>query len=1166
MKKEKLFDCLKKESVKVFFAATCLLAITTSLSFGSIYSQSTKITLNEKNVSIGELFAQIENQTEFDIFYNNNDIDVNETVSIDVEDSRVENILDEILDNKNIDYQVVDKHIVLSTKPTNEALPQPKARDFNVNSIENKTNKVEVQQQEVTVSGTIIAKENGEPLPGVNIIVEGTTVGTISDLDGKYAITVPDATASLSFSFVGYVQQVISINGKSVIDVILEEETRELDEVVVIGYGSVKKSDLTGSITSVKTEEITKLATANVQQAMQGRVAGVMITSASGAPGADATVRIRGISTVNNSDPLYIVDGFPTTNISFLNPSDIESMEVLKDASATAIYGNRGASGVILITTKRGNAEKSTINFNSYIGIQQINKTIDMLDAEGWVEAKYMAYNNLDDIRDRTTINDIEPTLQRVTASGVNTDWQDEVLRTGKVQNYELGASGGNNKYTYNVSGSFNREDGIILDTWQNKHILRYAGKAEVKDNLKTNFSLTYKNIERANYDYDLYWNGVLPNALTGDPASPVYRSDTNYYAPVEFSQTPNPVAAAHRGKGNKTKIDQFVGNFGFDLNLSKDLVFSSKFGGDISWNHDKRYIPQYFIAGKDQSANSSLNEMFQKDFSWNNSNYLNFNKELGVHTISVMVGQEWSKFNRERMRYIVYDVPANPSLQYPHFSPLTTSPSFNGDFSRYNRPAYTTTLFSYFGRAFYNYDNLILTTVTIRRDAASQVAEQYRWGTFPSFSAGLNLKKIGPMKEIGLLSSLKVRYGWGKTGNISSLANPYAKYAVVDGGWNYIGPNNEALAGYIQTEGTNEKLQWEEVIQSNYAVDFGFMDNKLTGVVDVFNKTTSGMIIRIPPPFYTGTTASEGNFGEMKNMGVEFQLNYRNFDREFKYEIGGNFTWLDKPMVTKWVDPYHLGLVTKIQNTIRVAEDEELAHFYGYKTDGLLTQDDIDNTYVITDGDTSYTYNPEDWFWYPGQLKLVDLDGNGVIDNEDKTNIGSANPDFFYGLNLNLMYKGFDLAMFFQGVYGNELINAINAWCKFPDEGNLNLHEEVLEGWTPENPNTDVPRLVQGNPIMQNYFNEYIVEDASYLRLKNIQLGYTLPNKITSLAGIDNLRIYVSGDNLLTFTNYSGFDPEVGRMQFDGAQQRNNPLTAGIDDATYPVAKRIIFGINLNF
>ncbi len=1036
---------------------------------------------------------------------------------------------------------------------------------------------VAIFAQQGTITGTI-TDVNGDPIIGANVFIEGTAQGTVSDVNGHFTLpNVPAGNVSLSVSFIGYLTetQTIAVTAgvSAVSDFMLIEDLQQLSEVVVIGYGTQKKSDLTGAIASVRPEELTKLSTTNVQQAIQGRVAGVMVTSNSGAPGDDVTVRIRGISTVNNSDPLYVVDGFPTGNISYLNPSDIESMEVLKDASATAIYGNRGANGVILITTKKGKEQKTLVSFNMYMGIQQANKRVPLLNAMEYAEAKYIAYDNAAEIRNRPNQaltgagNYLDDTLQWVLANNYEgTDWQDEVLRQGSIQNYELGVSGGSDKYTFNASGSYNRDDGIVINSWQKRYLLRYAGQIEVNKYINTSISLSYRNIERINYDRDLYGQGVLPNAFTGDPVSPVYLRDTNWYAPVDLSQTWNPVAAADRAKNNIFKVDQFVGNIGVDIEPFKGLVISSKVGGDINWNRTKRYIPVYTIGAKDLSPQSSLDEIYQRTFAWNNSNYVNYSKTFGVHNLNIMIGQEWSAYEHFRLRYVVYDVPNNPNLYYPHFMG-TNMPSFNGDFSPSNRPAYTTKLLSFFGRVFYSYNNLILATMNIRRDAASQIAEEYRWGTFPSFSVGLNLKKFGFMEDIELLSALKLRYGWGKTGNIGSLYDPYSLYAVVTPGLDMVGEGGLPLTGTMQTVNPNPSLQWEEVVQSNYAVDFGLMGNKLNGTIDFFMKTTTGMIVTIDPPYFAGSLASAGNFGEMENKGVEIALNYRNFDREFKYEIGGNFTWLDHPLITKWIDPYITGSATKIPNITRTAEDEEMAHFYGHQTDGLLTQEDIDNTYTITGGDTIFTYDPEEsWLWYPGQLKIVDLNGDGIIDDEDKTNLGSANPDFFYGLNISLMYKGFDLVMFFQGVYGNELINGINVWSKFPDEGDNNLNREVLDGWTPENPNTDIPRLVQGNGIMTLYFNDYIIEDASYFRLKNIQLGYTLPKNLLSKVGIESLRIYVSAENLFTLTQYSGFDPEVGLIQYNNALQRNDPLSQGVDQATYPVSKKFLFGLNVSF
>ena len=1030
--------------------------------------------------------------------------------------------------------------------------------------------------QQGTVTGTV-TDVNDDPIIGANVYIEGTTQGTVSDINGKYTLpNVPAGSASISVSFVGYLTETqtvqVAAGASSTADFMLIEDLQQLSEVVVIGYGTAKKSDLTGAIASVDPEELTKLATTNVQQAMQGRVAGVMVTSNSGAPGDNVSVRIRGASTVNNSDPLYVVDGFPTGSIDYLNPSDIERMEVLKDASATAIYGNRGAAGVILITTKKGTNKESAVNFSMYYGIQKANKILSVLDAMGYAEAKYMAYDNVAEIRNRPNLaltgsgSALDDTLQWVLANNYKgTNWQDEVFQQGTIQNYELGMSGGSDKYTYNVSGSYNREDGIIIETWRKRYLLRYAGTAVVTKWLKSNFSMSYRNIEQINYSRDLYGQGVLPNTLVGDPISPVYLPDTNYYAPVDISQTWNPVAAAHRLRDNKNKSDQIVGNVGFDIEVIEGLVLSSKFGGDINWNRTKTYLPVYRIGAKDLNPQSSLTEVYQRTFGWNNSNYINYNKQINKHNLNLMVGQEWSSYENFRLRYVVFDVPENEALHYPHFAGTETFPAFNDDFSPYNRPYYQTRISSVFGRVFYGYDDRYLITVNYRRDAASQIEEDSRWGTFPSASVGWNIKNESFMKDVTAFSALKLRGGYGKTGNIGSLFDPYVLYAVVTPGLSIVGPADQELTGAIQTVNPNPQLQWETVEQINAAVDFGFFANRLTGSLDLFKKTTTGMIVTIDPPFFAGSLASAGNFGEMVNKGIELNLSYKNYEGELKYEIGGNITILDKPTMTKWEAPYTTGSATKIQNITITELDGEMAAFFGYETDGLLTQEDIDNTFAIVDGDTNYTYQGN-WFWYPGQLKLVDLNGDGILDEEDKTNIGSANPDFFYGLNVNLMYKGFDLSFFIQGVYGNELINGVNAWSLFPDEGDNNLSTQVLDSWTPENPNTDVPRLVQGNGIMQSYFNDYLVEDASYLRLKNIQLGYTLPESLLEKAGIKSLRVYLSGENLLTFTKYTGFDPEVGSIQYNNALQRNDPLSQGIDQANYPIAKRFIFGLNVSF
>jgi TonB-linked SusC/RagA family outer membrane protein len=1031
--------------------------------------------------------------------------------------------------------------------------------------------------QQGTITGTV-TDANGEPIIGANIFIEGTTEGTVSDIDGNFTLPVTTVgTLNITASFVGYLKETQPVNvsdgGTSTINFLLVEDLQQLSEVVVIGYGTIKKSDLTGAVSSVKPEDLTQLSTVSVQQAMQGRVAGVQVSANTGAPGDGTKVRIRGISTINNSDPLYVVDGFPVGDISYIAPSDVERMEVLKDASATAIYGNRGANGVVLITTKKGNSQGTRVNFDTYYGIIQQPERIPVLDAKGYAEAKYMAYDGLAETRNNDNLrlrgNPSAAVKDSAFQDAIDrnfggTDWQNEVMRPGSVQNYTLNISGGSEKYKYNVSGSYYREDGIVNNSWHRRYLLRYASNFEVTKRIDAELITSYRNFEQTNYDQDIYGQGVIPPALYADPISPAFNPDGTYGA-VDWSQTTNPIAAADRNIYNRNKGDQFVINLGLNVDIVKGLTFQSKFGTDMHFQRPKRYIPTYNIGTKDARSQSQLEEDHQRDFSWNNSNYFNYNLELSKHSLNLMAGQEWSYKRFDKTRLITFDVPNDPNLFFATAASFTTPAQINTEPGPLNRYEWETALSSFFGRVFYSYNSRYLITGTVRRDGTSKMSPDYRWGYFPSFSLGWNLKNESFMENVELLSSLKLRVGWGKTGNEGSVTNPYLTYASVSPGLYIVGQNDEQLQGQLQTFDPNIKLQWEIVKQWNYAVDFGLLNNKLIGTVDFFQKYTEGMIITPPPPLFKGGNASDGNVGAMENQGVEISLNYRNSDNPFKYEIGGNVTFLKLPMVTKLTsDDQEIirGTAAKIRGVTLTKAGEEMAYFYGFKTDGLLSQDDIDNTFREIDGETVYTY--EDF--YAGNLKIVDLNDDGVIGNDDKTNIGSGNPDLMFALNLNLEYMGFDLKLFFDAVYGHEMINTMNVWLKVPDEGDGNLHEEVLNSWTEDNQNTTVPRLVQGNNIFNSYFNDYLVEDASYFRLKNAQLGYTLPGTLTGKIGVDRLRIYISGENLFTLTEYSGYSPELGHLQYSTELGRNDPLSQGLDDGSYPVTRRFLFGLNLTF
>lgn len=1030
--------------------------------------------------------------------------------------------------------------------------------------------------QQGTITGTV-TDAAGAPIIGANVFIEGTNAGTVTDINGKF--TLPGISAgevTLSVSFIGYLTEDVPVTvtdgGTVQLNITLIEDLQQLSEVVVVGYGTLKKSDLTGSVSSVKPEELTQLSTVSVQQAMQGRVAGVQVLTNTGAPGDGTRVRIRGTGTINNSDPLYVVDGFPVSDINFIAPGDIERMEVLKDASATAIYGNRGANGVVLITTKKGTSQGTKVRLDMYYGTILKPERIPVLDAKGYAEAKYIANDNLAEIRNNPNFilrgdgSAMDSAFQdAIDRNFSGTDWQDYVMRNGSIKNYTLSVDGGSENYRYSVSGGYYREDGVVINSWHRRYLFRYASTFKMTKNIEAEAVASYRNFMQTNYDQDIYGAGVLPPALYGDPISPAFRSD-GYYGGVDWSGTTNPIAAADRNKWNRNSGDQIVVNLGLNIDLFKGLSFHSKFGADINYTRPKRYIPVYTIGRKDENGQSQLQDDHQRNFRWNNSNYLNYNANLGKLSLNLVAGQEWAYFNYNRTYLITFDVPDDPNLYFSTASAFLTAPLVNPDPDQNNCYEWETALMSYFGRANISFDNRYIVTATIRRDGTSKMTEENRWGIFPSFSLGWNIKNELFISNAAFISALKLRGGWGSTGNEGSVANPYATYASVSPGLYIIGETGEQLQGQLQTVTPNPNLQWEVVKMWNAAIDFGFMQNKISGSIDAYLKQTEDMIIVVPPPVFQGGDAAEANVASMENKGIELSLNYRNIFGKLKVDVGGNFTLLTHPKITKLAfegQELKGGQAAKIRQITNTTAGDEMAYFNGFKTDGLLTQEDIDNTtYLDEEGETQYTYEE----FYPGAIKLVDLTGDGVIDELDKTNIGSANPDALLGINLNFEYAGFDLKLFFDGILGHEMVNTMNVWLKVPDEGDQNLHEEVLNGWSEDNPNSSIPRLVQGNNIFLKYFNDYLVEDASFFRLKNIQLGYTLPQTLTGKVGIERLRLYVSGENLYTFTKYTGYSPELGYLQFDSEIGRRNPLSQGLDDASYPVSGRYLFGINLYF
>ncbi len=994
-----------------------------------------------------------------------------------------------------------------------------------------------------------VAGTTGETIPGANVFVVGSTIGTATDMDGNFVLdNVPVGETTISATFIGYNSQNQTITIKEgeeqSITFKLESASVLMDEVAVVGYGIQKKSDLTGSIASVEKEQLTQTGATDVNQAIQGRVAGVAVTANSGAPGDGFKVRIRGTGTINNSDPLYVVDGFPTKDIRYLTPNDIEKMEVLKDASAAAIYGSQGANGVIIITTKKGKVSvngdgkmKPVWNFNAYYGVQTPQTQIDMLNATEYSTLRLEAYAN-----DGSEVpTDIYERLSYVIDGGYKgTNWQDEVLTNAAMQNYSLSVLGGNESVKYQMSGTYFKQDGIVKNSGVENVYLKANTEVKFTKWLKGGLNSSLFNMKQSNYNGDLY-EGVLPGALRADPVTPAWDVTTNNWGRADLSYINNPARIVDESKYAETKDFKSLNIVWAEAQIIEGLTFKSQYGFDYrSYNH-KNYSPKFFVSTDEQRSQSSLYNKPANSIHWDWQNYLNYNLDIKEHSLNAMAGMESQYSNWQEIELTTYNVPEDEALQYPS-SAESLDASFNSN-------QWEHSLLSYFARINYSFKDRYLLTATMRADGSSKFTEEHRWGYFPSFSAGWNMKKENFLSEQTWLTALKLRGGWGQVGNEGSVGN-YAYVTTVTPG-NYYTFGGVPVSGSIPTTLSNPEIQWEVSTSINIGIDAGLFDDRVSFIFDYYSRTTSDMLLQVPIPEYVGAFAPFVNAGEMKNSGIELTVGYRNSDHKLKYEIGANFSTI-KNEVTSLAggEPIESGNISKVGNTTRTEEGKELAYFYGVETDGIFnTQAELD-AHVDSEGNAIQPNAA------PGDVKFIDRNNDGKINEDDRTYLGSATPDFIYGGYVNLAYSGFDLKLFLQGSQGNEVVNGLTRFTN-ASNGWENSVADRMDRWTPENTSSDVPRMTDKdlNKNIETFSDRY-VEDGSYFRLKNVQIGYTVPVKKKY---VSNLRVYFSIDNALTFTKYKGFDPEIGDYY-------NNPLYSGIDIANYPTARTYMFGIQLSF
>ncbi len=985
-----------------------------------------------------------------------------------------------------------------------------------------------------TITGTVTDALTQETLPGASILVKGTTTGTVTDIDGKFILEAPAGAITLVVSFVGYESVEIAVTTQAVIDIALNPSKVALEEVVVIGYGTVRKSDLSGSVASIKSEDITKITASNPVQSLQGRVSGVQVSSLNGAPGSSPVVRVRGVGTFNNTSPIYVVDGVILDDISFLNASDIASMEVLKDASATAIYGSRGANGVIMVTTKSGKTEegKTVFNFTGEAGIQRVAKTIDLLDGREFAiisnEIKPGSYNNVDAVP--------------------NTDWQDLIFDIAPVQNYQLSASGASKTMNYYLGVGYFKQDGIIDRSSFQKITTKFNSTYNMTGWLKvgTNISITpFKQRISPNVTYQAYRAQPLLVPYYDDGTYGVVYNVGNPFADLDNS---NNYRNGFRG----------VGNIFAEAQIRKDFTFKTSFGLDGEYVKATNFTPAFTVYNPDGTATqqqnvlSDLTKASNDMITWLWENTLSYRKVINKHAFDAVAGYTMQRTRSEFFSItganIIRDSESfwyiNPAyIEDPANDVNNVSTITNGvDAGMYY------SMISYLFRVNYTFADKYILTATFRRDGSSKFSEDNRYSNFPSFAAGWNISREQFMEDVDLISKLKIRASWGKIGNEKI---PYLRrFSLVQSDIVAVFGNPSATfpAASYGVLG-NPDLVWETTSQADIGLEVGILDDRLTAEFDFYNKVTSDILVDLTVPGYFGNGQGAKityNAGEVLNRGFEYNLLWRDQVNEFKYNVGflGSTIHNEVLQIGGSVGIDSLLIGGYLGNGIPVTRTEvglPIGAFYGYQTDGVFqTQEEIDNYPRYTQEELR-----------PGDLRFVDVNGDGVISPLDRTYLGSPIPKFIFGLSAGFEWKGIDFSLNIQGQTGNKIFNGKEVVR--PDPYNFEAH--VMDRWTGPGTSNEEPRPSFGG---YNYnISDHFIYDGSFVRIRNIILGYTIPREWSSKLYMQNLRVYAKVDNLYTFTKFTGYSPEIGS---------SGVLDNGIDNGIYPITAVYSFGVNLTF
>ena len=973
-------------------------------------------------------------------------------------------------------------------------------------------------QGSLTISGVVTEKKTGEPIIGASILLKGQSSGTITDFNGNYSIPNVPSGATLVFSYIGMKTQEVKVTASSKLDISLEEDNQLIDEVVVIGYGIQRKSDLTGSVGAVKSKDLTKVATPNVANALQGRVSGVYI-SANGAPGSSPEVRIRGIGTTNNSNPLYVVDGMFMDDISFLSTHDIESMEVLKDASATAMYGSRGANGVIIVTTKQGTEGKAVVNFTASEGFQFNNSSFEMANATEYATLLNEALVNTGG----------KPKFDDPASLGKGTNWFDEIFRVASVRDYQLSVSGGSEKVRYNLSAGYYQQDGIITGNTYNRFTLRANNSYKISKRLTLGHNLSASFSHKKNEN-----SAVVKAAYTISPVKRPYNEDGSFMD-SESASSANPVATLHYTNNDDWK-ERIVGSAFLNWN-----IFKTSLGIDYINGRRRNFVPKYYVSETQKNETNSLSKTWDRDFTWLWENLLTYDWKINdKNRLNLLGGITAQKRVYELLEGTGRDFFSdNENYWYlDQASAGSKSVANNG---------YHETMMSYLFRANYALMDRYLLTVSVRADGSSKFGPDNRWGYFPSVAAGWRVSEEAFLKDrVQWLSNLKLRGSWGQIGNdkigndkYRALANISPSYDAVFGGVFYPGGTITSLS--------NRSVHWERSEQMDLGFDLGLLNNRFSLELDYYRRDTKDMLVTVDVPASVGLTPVETNVGAVRNSGVDFTVKWEDSLKDFRYGIRLTGTTIKNEVISlggKRIASGDIGAGKSVQMT---EEGKPIKYFYGYNVIGIFQNEaqikDYNERAAAATGNSGQQYQNNVG---PGDLIYEDVDGDGYITANDRKDLGSPTPKFIGGLGISASWKGFDLSIDFQGNFGNKIFNAKQVE-RF--SGSDNWDRSFLDRWTPENPNTMTPRMtLEGN----NYqVSSRYVESGSYVKLQTVELGYTFPKSWMQKVSVQNLRVYFSGNNLAYFTGYNGFTPEV---------------LGGIDRQIYPVTATCRFGLNVTF